>query len=204
MTNRKAIAILAAGAVKDQQGNWQSTDLDFAARWGSPGGRLRVLAAYYLYQQDPNYSVIASGGKGWEIKDKDLPPLSEIIEKELIELGVSADKIIKEENSSKTFSQLMELKKVIAENKFDSVMILSSLYHLPRIEAMVKTDQYLKEMFDNNNLELVAAEDILMQHDPQFWQPVIEEAYQSEEMEEIMKQEGQGIRQIKEGTYQFN
>ena len=64
---KKVIIILSAGIKKDKDGEWVSTDFiepkNFA---GSLGGKVRVIAASYIYKDNPKNFIIASGGYGFD------------------------------------------------------------------------------------------------------------------------------------------
>lgn len=201
------IAVLSAGLKKDKDGKWHSTDIDgIDERWGAPGGYLRVLAASYLYKDNPNQYVVACSGKGWDITEKNRPLLCEVIKRELIDLGVSAEYIIEDKISNKTFEQLNMLQKVIKGKDVNQLIIISNIYHLPRVQAMIENIpelKELKELFKINDLKLEAAEDIIMENNSQDWQEKIEFAYKSERMQKIIKSEREGVNDIKKRKYKY-
>lgn len=203
---KKAICVLSAGIKKNKAGYWVSTNLTKEDdKLGAPGGKLRVIAASYLYKDCPDILIIVSGGRGWDVKNDELerPDLSEIIKLELIELGVSEQNIIKENKSNKTFEQLKELKKIVDNEKFDETTIITNDYHLARVKTMLEYVQELSKMFADKRIALQSAEKICLQHDRGKWCNIIKEAYESKEMKHRMAMETDGIRQIKNGTYKF-
>lgn len=201
---KKAICVLIAGVKKNKDGQWASTDLGDSGL-GAPGGKLRVAAAAYLYKSNPESIIIASGGRGWDVKndEPEHSDLSEIIKLELIELGVFEKNIIKENKSNKTFEQLKELKKIIDNEKFNETTIITNDYHLARVKAMLKYAQELSKMFADKRIALQSAEEICLRYDRIKWQNIIKAAYESEEMKKRMEMEENGVKQIKDGTYKF-
>lgn len=203
---KKAICVLSAGIKKNKRGEWVSTDLTKEDdKLGAPGGKLRVVAASYLYKENPKTIIIASGGRGWDVKDDEpnRPDLSEIIKLELIEFGVPEQNIIKENKSNKTFEQLSELNKIIDCEKINETTVITSDYHLARVKAMIEYDCELNKKLANKQIKLQSAEEICLQYDRKKWQNIIKEAYESEEMKKRIEREENGVEQIKDGTYKF-
>jgi len=206
MAKPKVMVVLGGALIKDIDANWRTADFNDAGdQFGISGDRLRVIAAHYLYQDDLNQLFIASGsGLAGQLQNiSDAPHLSEVLKKELIALGIPAEKIIEERNSNDTYQQLQELKKIVQQEGYDDVTLVSNIYHLPRIEAMIEVDRELKAMFDSGRLKVTAAEDILMAYEPAVWQETIERGYNSQAMQARIKLEQQGIKDIKEGKYKF-
>jgi hypothetical protein len=203
---KKAVCVLSAGIKKNEKGEWTSTDLTKEDDvLGAPGGKLRVAAASYLYKNNPESIIIASGGRGWDVRDDESnrPNLAEILKRELIDLGVSESSVIKENKSNKTFEQLKELKKIIVREDFAELTIITNDYHLPRVKAMLEYDDDLHELLDNGRILLRSAEEICLRYDRKKWQNIIKEDYESEEMKKRIEREENGVKQIKNGIYKF-
>ena len=181
MTNKKAIIIFGGGMVKDK-GVWRTTNLDEGTALGALGDRLRVEAANILYKKNPQLMIVASGGKGMYRDINDAPPVAEIIKKELIDLGVKSQSIYKEEQSDTTWQQLQELINIIKDKELSQAIVVSNRYHLPRILAMIESDNELCELLKENKIQVISAEEILIKHDPEKWQHNIDNVYNSEEM----------------------
>lgn len=217
MENKNTIVIIGGGLKKDGD-KWHTTNYDEGDNFGVQGDRLRVVAANYLYKDDPGQTIIALGGKGQLINIPDAPTVSEAIKKELMELGVPAEQIIKEENSGNSWQQLMELKKIIypvkslreakpisqgEEKGLGNIKIISNEYHLARLKAMAGLDDLLKEKIKNKNIEFQSAEEILLKYNSEEWEDKIKKAYKSEAMKERIVLEENGVRDIKEGKYKL-
>lgn len=202
----KAIVVFGGGLVKEK-GKWRTTNFsDKGDKFGALGDRLRVVAANYLYKDNPEQIIIASGGRGQVKTGSDEPAVATVIKKELEELAVPADKIIKETKSKNTCAELIELQKIIKERELKMITIISNKYHLPRLQAMVKYCLELvelKKMFAVSKLIIKPAEDILIKYDPAAWRKIIAKAYNSAGMKERIKLEEKGVKDIKAGKYKF-
>lgn len=201
MKNKEAIVILGGWLIKDKDNNWRTTTFNENDDSISLGDRLRVVAGSFLYKNDRNQFLIASGGKG---KLKDVPNIfnvSAIIKKELIELGVPANKIIEENKSNNTYEQLQELKKIIKNKRLNQIIIISNGYHLPRLEAMINIDIELKKLFKEAVIKLKSAEEVVLKYDPEKWRDIINNAYSSQAMKKRIKLEEKGVRDINIGKY---
>jgi len=203
MKNKKALFILGGGLIKDN-GKWRTTNFNERGdNFGSLGDRLRVKAASCLYKNDPEYLIITSGGKGQYKNIPNVLTVAAVIKQELLELGVLKDVIIKEEKSNNTWEQLQQLKKIIQKENFIKIKVISSRYHLPRVRAMIEVDNKLNEMLKKEILKLVSAEEILIKHNSNKWKDYIDKAYANEDMKKRIAFEEEGIKQIKNGTYNF-
>lgn len=203
MKTPNTIVVLAGGIKQDASGRWESTDLTAKdSAEGAPGGKLRVFAGAVLAGEYPEAIVIASGGKGYDVpKDapKDRPFLAEILCDELVGSGVPESRIVLETNSHTTYQQLQQLELLVQEKALHKVVVVSSRWHLPRIETMLA----MKFPALRTGVLLVSAEEVLLETDPARWGSAIEKAYASAFMRERIAKEKRGIAQIKNGTYQF-
>lgn len=201
--HKKTVVVLGGGLIKDKKGVWHTTTFkDQGDKFGVSGDRFRIIAAAELYKKNKDLDFIASGGKGQLKIIKKAPYLADIIKKELINLGIPGNKIIKEKKSGNTFQQLKELKKIIDNKKLNEVIIISNKYHLPRIKAIL---QYRNEFFSLNKkgkIKLVAAENIISQSDKK-QKEFFSNLYRSKLIIDRIKLEKNGVKQIKQGTYKF-
>ncbi len=206
MSHKNAIIVLGGGLIKEKE-KWRTTNFsDKGDKFGALGDRLRIVAASYLYKDNPERIIIASGGRGQVRAGSDEPAVATVIKKELQELAVPADKIIKETKSRNTYVELIELQKIIKERGLKTVTIISNKYHLSRLEAMIKYCPELfglKKMFAVSKLTFKSAEEILINYDFGAWQKIITRAYNSAGMKERIKLEKMGVKDIKAGKYKF-
>jgi len=193
------------GWLTNDNGKWRTVNylekIKAKESGGLYGDRLRVIAASYLYYQNPEIEIIVSGGKGQLAGIKNIPNVAEVMRYELIELKVPSKNILLETKSGNTYEQLAELKKIVNKLKLDNVIILSNQYHLSRIKAMIKYLSELKPLLKITKIQFKSAEEICLKHDKNKWQTLINKANKSKQMRETIKLEKQGIKQIKNGTY---
>lgn len=200
----KLIDILGGSLIQDKQGHWRTTRFDEGDNFGALGDRLRVVAAAYLYQQDPGLYFLASGGKGQLKHISSAPFISAVVKQELTNLGVSAKQIDIETNSNTTYEQLVGLVNYLKKKKINAVEIISNQHHLARIRYMIKTGPKLAALRRLNSLKLLSAEKICLKFQPAEWRAEIARAYASQAMKERIKVEQQGIHDLKTGKYKFS
>ncbi|MFH0923775.1 MAG: YdcF family protein [Candidatus Falkowbacteria bacterium] len=199
--NKNAIIIIGGGLVKEK-GKWRTTNFNEGDNFAVQGDRLRVAAADYIFKNNPEQILIALGGKGQYENIPNVPTVAEVIKRELVEIGVPVEKIIKEDQSGNTWQQLQELKKIIVGKKLENVIIISNEYHLPRIKAMVEKDLELNKMLDAAKIKLQSAEEIIIEHEPD-QKKKIESVYKSKAMRERIALEQKGVIDIKKGRYKL-
>lgn len=190
------------------KGKWRTTNFNEKGdKFGALGDRLRVVAAGYLYKNNPDLIIIASGGRGQvKIGNKE-PAVATVIAEELKKLKVPADKIIKEAKSKNTGGQLAVIQKIAADKNISKLIIISNKYHLPRLKAMVNNFselESLKKRFGGKQLIFRSAEAIALKYDKEKWRQTIKNAYESEAIKRRISREKKGVRDIKKGEYKFN
>ncbi len=204
MTNlpQQVICVLCAG-VKKKDSKWMSTgwnDEDFD--YGAPGGTLREWATYYLSGDFPESAIFVPGQRGHHVlkDERDRPDLSDMIKSELVELGVQSNRIITEHKSNNTHGQLGALAS-FGETGFSGILIITSRYHVDRVKAMIEYKSDLASL-RKSNVEIIAAEDILLSKEPGRWKSVIENLYNNPKMRGIEKNERNGINALRAGQYE--
>lgn len=200
----KIIDILGGSLIQDKNGRWRTTNFNEGDNYGALGDHLRVVAASYLYRNNPASYFLASGGKGQLKAIASAPFISAIVKKELIKLGVPSSHIDTENNSNTTYEQLVELDKYVKNNKIKEMEIISNEHHLARISYMIKTGPKLAALRKLKHLKLLSAEKICLENAGDKWREEITKAYQSEAMKVRIKVERQGIDDLKNGRYKFS
>ena len=199
----EAIVILGGGMVKNPDGSFRTTNFNEKGdRSGVTGDRLRVEAANYLFKENSNRTIIVSGGQGM-MKIGVHPNISTVIKKELIKLGIPENKIIEEDRTNNTYQQLVELKKILKEKEIKDVIMVTNKWHMPRTQLMIENVKEFKDFYKKINLKFLTAEEVALKHDKNKWQRIINDAYSSQVMKERLKLEQNGIKQIKDGTYNY-
>ena len=199
------IHLLCAGIKQNDTGRWVSTDLsekDIA--FGAPGGKLRVLATAVLARELPETLIFTGGGKGYGVPlgaPEDRPLLAEILRDELRDAGAPLERIVLERESNTTYQELQELAKLIEREGCKFVAVVTNRWHVSRTQAILEIK--FPKLREKAAIEVVAAEDVLLQDDRVYWEGTIESAYNSAWMKKLSDMEENGRRQIVDGTYQF-
>ena len=196
----EVIIVLGGWFVQEPDGNWRTTNFKEAGdNLGMTGDRVRVVAASFLGKKYPKLKIMVSGSSGRLSHIEDCPTLSAVLKKELIELGVNPENIIEEEKSTGTYQQLKNSLTIIQGLGLGRIGIVSNEYHLPRIRAFL-------EHVPHSNLwiELISAENIAIDNDPEYWKKEIENAYTSTDMKKRISLEQKGVQDLKDGKYKFN
>jgi len=193
---QQGLLVLGGWPRPDDQGVWHSSLFEN----GGIGDRLRVEAANVLYHAAPQLILVA-GGTGKLAHLAEALPCASVMKRELLELGVPAAHIVEETRSANTYEQLQTIKSLFAEFPRATLRVVSNRYHLPRISAFLSRDTQLQDWYAHGRIQLLAAEDVLLQHDPSRWQALIADAYASAAMRERMEQEEKGVRDIRAGSY---
>jgi len=197
------IAIMSAGVKKDEAGRWVSTgweDADFA--FGSPGGKMRVVAACSLLNRRPEEQIFAPGGRGHGVRNDEpgRPDLCDIIKAELIELGVEAGKVVTEHAANNTFQQLAAIAKYVETTADANVFIVSNEFHQERVKVMV---EYFPQLAALKTATLVNAEDILVEGDKNKWGGIVRSFSANPKMKDAVAREKKGIADIQSGKYRI-
>lgn len=202
MKSSEAIAVLGGSLVRGKNGKWRTTNFREGDEFGALGDRLRVVAVSFLYKARKT-KIVVLAGRGTLADIPGSPAVSQVIKKELVELGVKVKDVICEKRSVNTFEQLRELGYIARKKGFKSLTVITNKYHLPRIKAMVQHIPTLTKAFFGCKLAFKSAETVLLKHNSGAWQKIITAAYKSGAMKKRIALEAAGVRQIKEGIYNY-
>lgn len=205
MRDPDAIIVLSAGIKQDASGRWVSTELTATDdAQSAPGGILRIFAAAVLARHYAQIPIVPSGGKGFDVpKDapEDRPLLCEIMRDELIGAGVAAERILLEGQSNTTYQQLQRLSDMSSQRGWKNILIVTNRYHVDRLSAMIKIKFH--EWNEASDVQVVAAEDVLIRHDAAQWESLLDAEYAAAYMQARQAREQAGTAQIYTGSYQF-
>ncbi len=98
---------------------------------------LRIQKAYNYAKRNPDTILIASGGKG----NDEIASEASVIKRYLVDMGLSEDRIIMEENSTSTIENLRYSAEILGEHT-DKVGIVSNGFHLYRVKLIAKHEGY--------------------------------------------------------------
>lgn len=209
--NPDAIFVLSGGIVKTRSVNrtpkYKSTaysESDPSGLMG--GGKARVIAAVEVLKYFPTLKVVTTS-----YVEKDTPTHAQIMSDELISMGVNPSRIVLEENSNSTISELIEMVQLSDENKWKNVVVISNRYHIPRLEEMYKRIEILhpdnvfisrlrKLEQSGFNIKFAAAEDILPLRSVRY-KKLIDEMQNSLEYKKRVEAEENGLQAVKTGDY---
>ncbi|MCR4325584.1 MAG: YdcF family protein [Patescibacteria group bacterium] len=193
--NPDAIIILSGGSVPLENGKagaerFRSTTYEDCDAFGTLGGFARVQAGAVLAGRFPDAFVITTSKRG------DEPVTHAAIQaRELEELGVPKERIILEDRSENTESQLRESFSIAAEHGWKHLAVVSNEYHIPRIRAFCE-----HVIHPSIAVEYIAAESVLMEENPSFV-GVFEEVKKTSAYQERLASEERGVEELESGTY---
>lgn len=190
MSEVDAIFPLSGGTIQDANGVWRSTTYEDRDAFGVLGGIVRIRAGAILAQQYPNAFVVADA----RCMDGRLPSHAEIHARELQELDVPLRRIVIEEKSETTGTQVSEALALAEARNWRHILIVSNEYHLPRIKA------FCEQINSPTSVTFVSAESILTQDDPLF-ATEFERVKHMPAYRERLDAEAQGVQALKEGHY---
>ena len=206
----RLIAVLGGHILQDtshSRGFRTSTLADFANPYRIFGDCLRGEAAASLYRDDPQRTrvVVLGGVTPLHADIPDAPHLSAIIKAELVEARVP-ESVVDEVDMDPlrgTYEQLHQLvgflSRVVQPGE---VLVISNRWHEPRIQAMLAYAEGLEALRSARpRTRFVAAEDRLIETQPDRWCAPIAEAFGRPEMRALMREEFRGAQQVADGTY---
>lgn len=159
MDTLDAIFAVSGGTVQDAaSGKWRSTNYDEGDAFGTLGGYARIQAAVVLARRYPHAFVVANT----RCLDGREPTHAQVHAGELTALGVETGRIVLEERSTTTESEVVEALALAVARGWGHIAFVSNEYHLPRLRAFYEREaSSVKAVF-------VSAEDILGEEDPAF------------------------------------
>ncbi len=213
-----AVVILARDVIKNEiTGEMKSGSYGNVDIHGLIGGaKARSIAGAELHRFFPDALVVTNSN----IKTEPYS-YARVTAGELEKRGVEREKMLIQENSYSTFTELIELVKLIVEHKWRHAAVVVNEFSIPRAQAMI---EHIHELHDPNGyskqpevlqaldvfkqmsgvkIVFVAAEDVLLAADPHF-KRVITEAKQLPAWKEVMEREQAGAQQIRDGEYWKN
>lgn len=193
------IIVLSGGSVaeKDPQTGrvtYRSTTYAESDAFGTLGGYARVQAAAKLAKTYPDAFLIATGKEGPNNKSH-----ANIQAAELIVLGVPRERIVLEESSVNTKTQIEESLRIVRERGWQRVLFVSNEYQIERMRAFV---EHLPER-SAREIAYQSAEDILAKDDPAFATEFVR-IKASEPYQRRVAAEARGVEAIRNGTYHLS
>ncbi|MBU1046358.1 YdcF family protein [Patescibacteria group bacterium] len=106
-----------------------------ASQWNgvpSPIFENRLEHAYELYNQGLAKYFILTGGVG----EKAIFSESQIGRDYLVDKGIASEDIFIEENSRTSLQSLVEVRRILSDNNFENIIIVSDGFHMKRLMKM--------------------------------------------------------------------
>lgn len=191
-----AIIVLSAGSVAEKDSHtgktiYRSTTYAEGDAFGTLGGLARVQAAALLAGKYPHALLVTTGKEG-----PDGMSAARIQASELEELGVVPERIILEESSVNTKTQIGESLCIARERGWKRVLFVTNKYQMERVRAFV---EHLHKRLDCE-IRYQDAESALSESDPSF-AAEFARIEQSEPYRRRLAAEARGIAAIKSGKY---
>lgn len=187
----EAIVVPTGGTKRDKDGNYHSTSYDDGDAFGTLGGYVRVEAAAELARMYPETMVVTTGkGAGDGIS----PSHAMVMENELVALGIESKRVIREEDSTTTRSNIEQALKIANKYKWSSIIFVSNEYHLPRLRAM------LEILGLAIKIDFVAAEDVISKIRPEFGK-IFKNIKITPAYKRRLESEARGIQALNSGEY---
>jgi len=183
------------------------------------GSRVGVLAAIELSKYFPDAHVVANS-----FVERTNERHAQVTAAELKRAGVASEQIIVQEDSFSTYSELLELVRLVAANEWQHAVVVVNEFVVPRTRALLRhihdvgdprgyrqrpgIEEALRayeEMRSAGSVRItvVSSEDIVSLIDPRF-RKVVEAARQLPAWQKTIEQEQLGVQAIEDGTYGKN
>lgn len=195
-----AIILVSGGVVKetghDRIARYRSAKADEGDAFGILWGEARTLAAVELAIYFPKAVIITISALCGELG----------------KFLISKDRVIVEENSANTLSEISEAVKIIYKNRMKQVVFITNEYHIPRVCAMYENFEKLlqpssetKSIIEeikrlNFQVQFVAAESILPHRDKKFIE-IIRDVKKGPAYLRRVQNEKIGTAMVKSGEY---
>ena len=167
----------------------------------SIGGHSRTLAAAELYKKGISKNFLVSTGQTMVdelgIVDPTKPTESEVMMQEMVRYGIPPENIEKEEISTTTQTNAIEVMKILRERGYRKVGFLTSFWHLERSMEFFKTQH--PEM-DGIEITPLSSEDVIAQKSERHAR-IVDVVKNTSTMEERMANEKRGVDLLKSGKY---
>jgi len=211
-----AFFVLGGGVVKNtktgepKSGSYRDNDTHNLLS----GSKARVVAAAELHQYFPEAAVVANSSLKNEKTSN-----AQLFAKEMIERGVDESKVILQQNSYNTFTEMLELVRMIVDNNWKHAVVVTNEFQIPRARIMLEK---IDELHDPNNywqrseiqkaldqfrkikdsvtVSFVSAEDALPIKSSKYIR-IVAEAKASPGWQARVASEQQGVGQIERGEY---
>lgn len=183
------------------------------------GGKGRALAITELAKRFPDAKV-AVNSNTFNIHNPEAPTDAEVMAEYVERIGIPPEKIIKQDRSTTTFTELIELVKYIAEHQWGHAVVVAGETQKPRAEEMFRQIATLRDPAGawedpefraaledikviNPKITFVSAEDVLPFRDERY-EKVIAEARNTETWQIREALDEKAVKDLETGKYWKN
>ncbi len=180
------------------------------------GSKARALAAVELAKYFPD-TIIAVNSNTYNINDSSAPTDATVMSEYIENKGVNPERIIRQDKSISTFTELIELIKYIHKHAWNHVVVVTNEFQIPRAKEMLKQIETLKDPASawqdpvfraaveylkatSPKITFVSAEDILPLRDARY-AALIKEAKTTETWKRREAVEEKAVTQLRGGNY---
>jgi uncharacterized SAM-binding protein YcdF (DUF218 family) len=213
-TTYDALVVLGGGLRKDGD-EYAPAGYHDSDDFGMLGGEMRVNAAVSLFLKGAAPNIVFTTGvyeKNIAKHGPDVPPEADVYARHFTDMlhtpryedqarDHDDPSIILENTSITTLTNIQEVLQLISDSGWDRVCIVTSKYHVPRVQALY--EMALKKVADkiNPHIDFLGAEDVVADLEPGVYDQDIREAYSLPEAEKRLTNEARGLADIKAGKY---
>lgn len=172
------------------------------------GGKARVIAGAEIAKHFPEITIVTTSVE----KSGDLSHAS-VMKEELMHRGVEEERILMEEQSTNTVSELTEMLLLAIENGWKKIGLVTSEYHIPRVSRMLEllepisrdvSSEFANALrkYQDGELEVVMipAESVLESVSSKY-KLLFDQVRNSKEYNLRQAAEAQGITDLNNGSY---
>jgi uncharacterized SAM-binding protein YcdF (DUF218 family) len=212
----EALFILGHDVVKNKNtGEFKSGSYGHTDPIGRIGGaKARSIAATELHRHFPRATLVANS---WSTYTGEYVSHARITADELKVRGVAASDIIVQENSYSTFTELLELVRLVVDNDWHHVVAIANEFQIPRAQAMLErigdlhdpkgesrkpeVREHIEKFLQTPaRITFVSAEDILSKKDARF-KKIIDAAKQLPEWRATIQRDLESAQKVRDGEY---
>ncbi len=173
------------------------------------GSKPRIIATTEIANIYPEIPIVATS----KVFD-DEPTHAAVIAEELIARGVDSNRIVYEEKSISTITEVIEMVKLAVEKDWHHLAVVTNSYHIPRMREMyerlpeIVEDELLREVYSyfqakGGEVSFVAADDVMRAMSKRF-ESYLDKVAELPEYQRTVASEAKGLEDIKAGRYRVN
>jgi uncharacterized SAM-binding protein YcdF (DUF218 family) len=173
------------------------------------GSKPRIIATTEIANVYPEIPIVATS----KVFD-DEPTHASVIAEELISRGVDSNRIVYEEKSISTLTEVIEMVKLAVEKNWQHLAVITNSYHIPRMREMyqrlpeIVDDQLVQEAYryfqeKGGEVSFIAAEDVMRVMSKRF-ENYLDRVAELPEYQRTVASEAKGLEDIRAGRYRVN